>query len=232
MSVKLDDLDLVKTAQDGPDGPLLEMRTVYDMKISDTRCIVELEIQGSESNVMQDMGCEPLRVSLFGEMMGKDAKQSLEKLRAKYDANKPIPFISDITSIPDVSKVMIEEFYFEEIPGSISRYRYYMQLVEYKEPREPPPQQAPSQAQQAQRAVNNQSEIHDVYGQILYPDGSPAKEVLVKMKGPSGEFEILTNDDGYYEFLEVPEGKYEITVDAEGFEDVKEEVKVPNEDRE
>ena len=57
-------------------------------------------------------------------------------------------------------------------------------------------------------------------------EGNPAKRVKVKIKGPKGETEVQTDEQGYYEIQDVPEGKYEITPDEEqGYEKAEVEVK-------
>jgi hypothetical protein len=129
--VKLDDLDLIKKVEDS--SALLDLRTVYNMAIADKRNLVELEVIGSEGNVLQDMGCEPVRISLFGEMMGTESRSYIERLVNKFNTHKPIEFSSDISNIPEISKVIMEQFCVQEVAGSPSRYKYYIILREYKD---------------------------------------------------------------------------------------------------
>lgn len=149
--IKLDDLDLIKKVEDS--SALLDIRTVYNMNIADKRSIVELEVIGSEGNVLQDMGCEPVRISLFGEMMGPESRSYIERLLNKFNTNKPIQFSSDISNIPEISKVIMEQFCAQEVAGSPSRYKYYILLREYMDisnsgegsPEQPPQQQTAEQ---------------------------------------------------------------------------------------
>jgi hypothetical protein len=209
MSVKLDDVELIKKVED-PDAPFRELRTVYDIKVNDKRNVVELRVPGSSGNVIQDMGCEPVSISIVGEVLGQEAKQSLENLRNKYERAESLQFSSDITDIPEVSKVVIEDYYVEEVAGTAGRFRYYLLLKEYREPREPPEEKVPEQeGEEAEKE-----------------SGNPANNVTVKIKGPDGEKQVKTDEQGYYELLEVPEGKYEITVDAPGYEDEKREFEI------
>ena len=136
MSIKLDDLELSKRIGDsGYEAPLKELRNVYCINIVDKRSVVELEVPGSDGNVMQDMGCEPVQISLFGEMMGKEVKKGLEMLKQKFETNKPFQFSSDISSVAEVSQVLMEELYLEQVAGSINRYKYRIALREYVEPK-------------------------------------------------------------------------------------------------
>jgi Carboxypeptidase regulatory-like domain len=227
MSVKLDDIDLSKAVKEEADSSSLEIRTIYGIGITDIRNLVEIEIPGSAGNMLQDMGCEPVKISFFGEIMGLNSIQTLEKLFSKYDAGTPFEFHSDITALAEVNKVILEEFQIEEAAGSISNYKYRMLLREYKEPPPPREEAPPDQDQQASEEAEKESEIDDIRGQLLDAEGNPAKGVKVKIKGPGVEYEpITTNENGYYELLDVPEGKYEITCDEEGFEDLKVDVDI------
>ena len=123
MTIKLDDLDLIKGVQSGSNIAWKDIRNVYNISIKDRRNIIELQIPGSEGNVLQDMGCDPVRISLFGEMMGVESKLTLEKLRSKFDKNKPFQFYSDISSIPEINQVLIDEFYVEEMIGTVHRFQ-------------------------------------------------------------------------------------------------------------
>jgi hypothetical protein len=132
MSIIIDKLDLIKRVQD---GILEEIRNITYINIIDRRNIVELDIPGSQGNIIQDMGFDAITVELFGEMIGQNARTSIESLRDKYESNKPIPFSSDITSIAEIIYVIIEYLYLEEVAGSPFRYKYYLYLREYVEER-------------------------------------------------------------------------------------------------
>ena len=242
MSVKLDDIDLTKAVKEQEtSSSFSEIRTIHAINITDRRNIVEIEIPGSQGNMLQDMGCEPVNISFFGEIMGLTSIQTLEKLFSKYDAGTPFEFHSDITAIAEVNKVILEEFQIEEAAGSISNYKYRMLLREYKEP--PPPSleeeqqeeeqkqkeegETPAREQQASKEAEKESQVDDIRGQVLDSEGNPAKGVKVKIKSSEVEYQPITTDEnGYYELLDLPEGKYEITYDEEGFEDIKAEVEI------
>jgi hypothetical protein len=224
--VTLDDFKLV-TSEAEVTEPMKESRTIYWIKIIDMRNIIEIDIPGSLGNVIQDMGRDPVTILIAGEFVGPDAKTSLEKLMGKYisENNKPMQFSSDMTAaVPEITKVMLDHFHFEEIAGHPDSYRYYMKLAEYKEPRPPHEEKAPDQ--DAQNEVAEEGEIDDIRGQVLDSQDKPMAGVKVKIKGPDREEEVTTDEQGYYELLDVPEGQYEITVEDEAFEGEKEVVEV------
>ena len=225
MDVRLDDIDLVKRVQDGPDEPIREVRTVIDSHVEGRRSIVELAIPGSSGNVLQDMGREPIRIALVGEFWGPDGKGSAEALQGKYESGDPLSFTSDLATAAEVSQVIISALLVEEVSGAPSRYRYSLLLSEYVEPREPAEEQPADQGDEAEEQAEQEGQVEDIRGRILGSDGNPVGGVTVRIKGPS-EYEVATDADGYYEALDVPEGRYEITVEAEGYEGIRGEIEV------
>ena len=113
MSIVIDDLDLIRRVQD---GILEEIRNISYINIIDRRNIVELEIPGSQGNIIQDMGFDAIKVELFGEIMGQNARTSIESLRDKYESNKPLSFSSDhenvLKSFLVSENVKLGDFYF------------------------------------------------------------------------------------------------------------------------
>jgi hypothetical protein len=131
MSIKLDDVDLTKRITDSDGTSLLEIRNITQIEIYDRRNIVELKVLGNEGNIIQDMGCDPVRISLWGEFMGKDSLKSIEYLQSKFDSQQPFEFSSDLSYISEIKQMIINDFYLEQIAGLISRYRYRIKLTEY-----------------------------------------------------------------------------------------------------
>ena len=130
MSVTIDDINLIKRVQN---DVLEEIRNIFYLYIRDRRNIVELEIPGSQGNIIQDMGFDAIKVELFGEIIGQNARTCIESLRDKYESKKPVSFSSDITSIVEIINVVIEYLYIEEDGGMPFKYKYYMSLREYTE---------------------------------------------------------------------------------------------------
>lgn len=130
MHMKLDDIELIKRVD--KDGAVEEIRSIHDLSISGKRRIVELQIPGLTGNVFQDMGRNPLKISFDGELVGPATMNTLQDLRSKFELKKPMPFSSDITTINDVTEVVIENFSVRFIDGIASGSRYSMVLREHK----------------------------------------------------------------------------------------------------
>ena len=130
MHMKLDEIELIKRVDE--DGAVEEIRSIHNLSVSGKRRIVELQIPGLTGNVFQDMGRNPLRLSFDGELVGPGAKETLQDLKSKFELKKPVPFSSDITTINDVTEVVIEDFTVHFIGGVPSGSRYSMILREHK----------------------------------------------------------------------------------------------------
>jgi hypothetical protein len=128
--MKLDDIELIKRVD--KDGAVEEIRSIHDLSISGKRRIVELQIPGLTGNVFQDMGRNPLKISFDGELVGPGTMNTLQDIRSKFELKKPMPFSSDITTINDVTEVVIENFSVRFIDGIASGSRYSMVLREHK----------------------------------------------------------------------------------------------------
>ncbi len=211
---------------DSQTNKVQELRNVYNIRIDAKRAVVGHRIAGSDTTILQDMGRHPIRVAFEGDLMGEKSKDSLQDLWIKFRQGKPVPFSSDITGITDLTNVLIEELAIQSIGGNPDRYHYSMRLSEYKPPKQQTEQEAPDQSQTAQKSVDDESQIDDIRGKVLDLSGNPAKGVNVKLSGPDGDRQTKTDSQGQYEFLELPNGKYEVTVDEEGYENVKREVEI------
>lgn len=130
MHMKLDDVELIKRVVKG--GVVEEVRSIYNLSISGRRRIVELEIPGLIGNVFQDMGRKPIKISFDGELDGLGITNTLQELKSKFELKKPVPFSTDITTINDVTEVVIENFSVHFTSGDASGSRYSMVLREHK----------------------------------------------------------------------------------------------------
>jgi len=130
MYMKLDDIELIKRVD--KDGAVQEIRSISNLSISGKRRIVELQIPGSTGNVFQDMGRNPLKISFDGELVGPGVMNTLQDLKAKFELRKPVGFSSDITTISDITEVVIEDFAVSFTGGATSGTRYSMVLKEHK----------------------------------------------------------------------------------------------------
>lgn len=231
MDIEIDNIPLIKRVEDPQKRTIQEIRYVYNISTSERRRIIEHKIPGSDGSILQDMGKEPLRISFEGVFLGEKAKENLQDLWSRFKQGKPLNFSSDITGIADVTKVLIEDLRIDEISGYPNRYSYQIVLREYREPR-PPQAQAPSQEEQAQEEVQNQADdtlasINYITGRVLDDEGNPKKGVEVVITKEDGqEYRVRTDDQGVYRQDDLPPGKYKVTINAEGYEDLEEEVEI------
>jgi len=214
LSLRLDEIDLIKRL--GEDSTFADIRAIHAINLLDRRNLIELHIPGSEGNMIQEMGSEPVEISIFGEMMGASALQILQRLRKKHAANKSFNISSDIAGIVDVNKVIMQEFYIEEFAGSVGRFRYHMLLKEFKDV-QANSAQSPKQEEKSMKEIKKESDIVTLKGQILDVDSTnsstAAKGLKVTVRGPDKEYTITTDDEGYYEITDAKEGEYEVLPD-------------------
>jgi hypothetical protein len=230
MSIELDGITLIRHVRDPDTGVTTLVHSVHNINVSEKRSIVEHRIPGLQGGVLQDLGREPVRISFEGLIFGKDALQFVEWIRSKYRAGAPVPFSSGLSRVAEVTQVLIEELQVEEVGGVINTYTYWMVLKEYTLPPEEE-EPAPSQDEAAAEAVQQQAEddqesINYILGKVIDADGNPQSDVDVKITFDGGEYTVKTDGEGVYRKDDLNPGKYTITVDASGYEDVKEEVEI------
>lgn len=128
--LKFDDVDLIKRVD--KDNSVEEIRSVHNVSILGKRRIVELQIPGSKSNVFQDMGRIPLRISFDGELVGPGAKKTLQSIQSKFESGKPVKFSSNLTTLQNVTEVVIEAFNVNFMDGVPEGNRYSIAMKECK----------------------------------------------------------------------------------------------------
>jgi hypothetical protein len=134
LSIRLDDLELIKRTADLTDSGLADIRSVIHMKLLDRRSIVELDIPGSDGGLLQDMGAVPVEVYIYGEFVGNNAPAAISSLKSKFESSESVNISSDVSSLEDLGKVRIDQFSIEQVAGSVNRYRYHIVLKEYTSP--------------------------------------------------------------------------------------------------
>src|SRR5712692_2451420 len=232
MDVKIDDLELIKRIDDSDTHVVKEIRSVSSIEMDDRRSIVELRIPGAEGSILQDLGRLPVVVTFEGELQGEDAKTTLQNLRAKFKAGKPLSFSSDLTGVAEVTQVLIEDLHIDESMGSSSTYEYTLTLREYIEPKEPEEEKPPSQDDDAKDAVDDETDdavstVNYITGKVVDHEGKPEVKVKVTITDDQGnEFDIETNDEGVYRKDDLEPGYYVVHVEAPGYEEVKEHVTI------
>jgi protocatechuate 3,4-dioxygenase beta subunit len=68
--------------------------------------------------------------------------------------------------------------------------------------------------------------VNYITGKVLDSEGNPAPDVSVKITWDGGEYTVKTDDEGVYRKDDVEPGKYKVTVDADGYEEIEEEVTI------
>jgi hypothetical protein len=127
--VKLGDIDLIK--REDKNGAVKEIRSINSLSVFGKRAVVELAIPGSEGNVFQDMGRNPTVITFNGELIGPNAAGTLQDLKKKFEMKKPVPFLSDIATVSDITGVIIEKFTAHFTGGVNLGVNYSMVLKEH-----------------------------------------------------------------------------------------------------
>jgi hypothetical protein len=230
MSIELDKIPLIKQKRDDDTGKTKLLNSVHNLKVEDKRSVVEHKIPGMEGGVLQDLGREPVQISFEGVIHGEEAKELLKTIRSKFKSGEAVPFASDLSSVADVTDVVIADLEYNEISGSPNSYKYSVTLKEYK----PPPEKdepAPSQEEEAKEEVEEKadeakSSVNYVTGKIVDGEGNPMPDVDVKITWPDGEYSIKTNAEGVYRKDSLEPNEYTVKVDAKGYEDKEQKVKI------
>ena len=155
MSIELDKIKLIR--HDRAEGKTKVLNSVFNLNVSEKREIVEHRIPGMEGGVLQDMGRSPVRIDFDGMVYGKDAKEVLKELRARFKAGKPMPFTSDLTAVTDITQVIIEDLDIFDVSGSPQNYKYRIKLREYIPPKKKD-DPAPSQDADAKKSVDQKAD--------------------------------------------------------------------------
>ncbi|MCW4026397.1 MAG: carboxypeptidase regulatory-like domain-containing protein [Candidatus Bathyarchaeota archaeon] len=235
MSIELDGMPLTKHFRDPETGATREIRAVYNIGVSEKRNIVEHRIPGLEGGVLQDLGREPVRISFEGILYGETAKEDLESIRSRFKAGASVPFSSDISSVADVTQVLIEDFQIEDAGGMVNRYKYRMTLRESSVPPEEE-EPAPSQEEEAKKDVEEKTDdakasVNYITGKVLDEAGNPKEGISVKIAWDAGEYAVRTNEDGVYRKDDLEPGKYTVTIDAPSYEGIEREVEIKSSEK-
>ena len=215
-NIELDGIKLVKIILDSQTGTTKEIRSVSNIQIEQKRVIVEHTIPGAEANVLQDLGRSPARISFEGIFYAEDAKKNIEQLKAKYKTGEPISFLSDISSISDITQVLIEQFNITDISTATNTYKYTIVLREYIPPKVKE-EKKPETTEEAKEDVEQKTDeakksLNYIIGRVIDAQGNPVKDASVKISYNEGEYTLTTNEKGVYRKDNLKPGKYTITV--------------------
>jgi len=152
MNIKLDDIELVKRVD--VNGITNEVRSILNVNLSSKRRISEFKIPGLQASVFQDLGRDSLTILVEGVLTGVNSKDTFKEINSKFKLGKPLPFITNIPSLTEVSEVVIESFSARIVSGISSNYWYLLTLREHKS--SPPKQaEAPSQEDDAKKSTQD-----------------------------------------------------------------------------
>ena len=190
MSIELDKIKLIR--HDREEGKTKVLNSVFNLNVSEKREIVEHRIPGMEGGVLQDMGRSPVRIDFDGLVYGKDAKEVLKELRARFKAGKPMPFTSDLTAVTDITQVIIEDLEIFDVSGSPQNYKYRVKLREYIPPKKKD-DPAPSQDADAKKSVDQKAD--DAKNNVDAGDSEAQSQTGDDQVGDTSDTQQQTGDD-------------------------------------
>ncbi len=115
----------------------IELQQVQRIVVDGDQLLFPHRIPGLEGDFLQRLQRRAGTVRLEGVLSGAEARESLKKLREKFRAGRPFPFVADITTATRVGEVLIQELGVRELAGKPERFEYAFLLREYQPP--PPP---------------------------------------------------------------------------------------------
>lgn len=125
-----------------PTGAMLDdirLPLVQDVRTWEDWAWVVHDIPGKEGGAHQDLGREPVLITVIGAMVDEESLAALEALRKKFQAHEPLPFVADIGTATEIQEVVIDDLQVTEKAGRPQQYGYILRLKEYLPP--PPPVQ-------------------------------------------------------------------------------------------
>ena len=162
MSVKVDDLELSLRKGGSAQENISEVRSIRKIGLLNKRRVLEHRLASTYGSVLNDVGRPAITIVLEGEFTGRNSMESIALLRSKYRTGKPLSFISDISLLTQVEKVLMQELQIYNRSHMYKTFTYYMVLREYKEPKQladdlaiGPPPMTKMATEQVNRAVND-----------------------------------------------------------------------------
>jgi hypothetical protein len=120
-----------------PGKPLLgdvELQQVQRIQTEQDQVLIGHGVPSLEGDFLQRAGRRSNKIMLTGVLTGAKAGEGLRKLREKFRAAEPVPFVSDIVSATRLNKVLIEEMIVRELAGKPERFEYALTLREFIQP--------------------------------------------------------------------------------------------------
>lgn len=117
----------------------LELPQVQEAALAERRELAEHRAPGMDGSLLQDLGREPARFTVWGVAAGPDAARFLDDLEAKFREGARMAFTADVDSGARVEHVSIAGLRVEEVAGKPGRWMYALTLAEHQVPTEPEP---------------------------------------------------------------------------------------------
>ena len=134
MTIKIDDLELGKIIGDKSKGIINEIRSVNVIKLGNKKRINYVSIVNSNDKVTGNTGRFSVRIIVHGDILGENAQEGITMLRSKYKKNEPCNFVSDLSTLWGIDKVIIQELRISNYSKFPQCFAYELKLVEYIEP--------------------------------------------------------------------------------------------------
>ncbi len=115
----------------------IELTGLQDIRTVDARSLVQQRGPGQAGSVAQDLGREPVVVTMEGLLLGDDPHAALEELRQAQTDARPLAFAADAVAGAELTDVLIEDLQVRQLSGYRERYSFYLRVREYTEPPEP-----------------------------------------------------------------------------------------------
>jgi ElaB/YqjD/DUF883 family membrane-anchored ribosome-binding protein len=189
LTIKIDDFELGKIIGDSSIGIKNEVRSVNIIKLGNKKRINYIPIASSYDKVSGNTGRFPVRIVVQGDIIGENAQEGVTMLRSKYKKNTPCSFVSDLSVLWGIEKVIIEELRISNFSKFPQCFAYEMKLLEYNEPN--------SEAQQIQEEAKQQlgkveamvKKTQDLAKQQLGKVEEEAKKIQEEAKQQLGKVE-------------------------------------------
>lgn len=115
----------------------IELTGLQDIRTADARSLVQQRGPGQAGSVAQDLGREPVVITMEGLLLGDDPHAALEELRQAQTDARPLAFAADAIAGAELTDVLIEDLRVNQLSGYRERYSFYLRVREYTEPPEP-----------------------------------------------------------------------------------------------
>lgn len=209
-----------------PAKPMLddvELQQVQETEAEEHEARSQHGVPALEGDFLQDLGRRATRISLTGVLTGAEAGTGLKKLREKFQAAEPVPYVADIAAATKVDNVLIAEMGIRELAGKPERFEYAIHLIEFAPP--PPDESAAAQSVDEgakTEAAGTQSKLASqaVAGQgaiEVTVDLADLNQLQVQVKGKTDggqDYTVVLDQQthGVFRKTDVPAGEYIVTL--------------------